>query len=212
MNNEHKGKNKEIENDSKHELDIALEELKKAAEIKMSGKKVFDGRVIRVDQDTVVLPDGALTTREVVRHPGGVCILPLTDDGRVLLVRQFRYPEARIFIELPAGKLEADERRDGLFAEAALRELKEETGADCRELTYIGDFYPSPAILDEVIHMYLAEGLTFGEPSPDNDEFLDVISLPLSYLCDMVVHGEITDGKTQAAALKVKYILDRRQE
>ena len=195
---------------AKAERDALLDAIEKTAEIKMSGRKVFDGKVIRVEQDTVVIPGGALTTREVVRHPGGVCVLPLTDDGQVLLVRQFRYPEARIFTELPAGKLEAEERREGRFAEAALRELKEETGADCRTLTYIGDFYPSPAILDEVIHMYLAEGLTFGEPNPDEDEFLDVISISLDQLCNMIIHGEITDGKTQAATLKVKYILDAR--
>lgn len=195
---------------AKAERDALLDAIEKTAEIKMSGRKVFDGKVIRVEQDTVVIPGGALTTREVVRHPGGVCVLPLTDDGQVLLVRQFRYPEARIFTELPAGKLEAEERREGRFAEAALRELKEETGADCRTLTYIGDFYPSPAILDEVIHMYLAEGLTFGEPNPDEDEFLDVIAISLDQLCKMIIHGEITDGKTQAATLKVKYILDAR--
>lgn len=180
------------------------------AERKMSRRKVFDGRVMRIEQDTVVLPNGALTTREVVRHPGGVCVLPLTDDGRVLLVRQYRYPERRIFIELPAGKLEEEERREGRFVEAALRELREETGAECSTLTHIGDFYPSPAILDEVIHMYLAEGLTFGEQSLDDDEFLDVVSMPLTDLCDMIARGEIADGKTQAAALKVKYLLDRR--
>lgn len=196
--------------EAKAERDALLDAIEKTAEIKMSGRKVFDGKVIRVEQDTVVIPGGALTTREVVRHPGGVCVLPLNDDGQVLLVRQFRYPEARIFTELPAGKLEAEERREGRFVEAALRELKEETGADCRTLTYIGDFYPSPAILDEVIHMYLAEGLTFGEPNPDEDEFLDVISISLDQLCNMIIHGEITDGKTQAATLKVKYILDAR--
>lgn len=195
---------------AKPECDEVAAKFHQKAEQKMARRKVFEGRVMRIEQDTVVLPNGALTTREVVRHPGGVCVLPLTDDGQVLLVRQFRYPEQRSFIELPAGKLEEAERREGRFVEAALRELREETGTECRALTHIGDFYPSPAILDEVIHMYLAEGLTFGEQALDDDEFLDVVSMPLSDLCDKIVSGEITDGKTQAAALKVKYMLDRR--
>lgn len=182
----------------------------KMAERRLSGERIFSGRVLGVERDTVRLPDGGTATREVVRHPGAVCVVPLTDGGEVLLVRQFRYPEGRVFTEIPAGKLESGEYGEDGFAGAARRELKEETGAECERLTFIGNFYSSPAILDEVIHMYLAEGLRMGEPSPDKDEFLSLLRLPLDTLCDMIARGEITDGKTQAAVLKVKYIIDKR--
>lgn len=185
---------------------------KDMTEVRLSGEKIFDGRVIRVERDTVRLPDGARATREVVRHPGAVCVVPLTDKNKVLLVRQYRYPEATVMTEIPAGKLEPGEHSEEHFADAARRELREETGAVCDRLTFIGDFYSSPAILDEVIHMYLAEGLHMGEESPDDDEFLNLISMPLDALCDMAARGEITDGKTQAAVLKVRYIIDKRSK
>ena len=177
-------------------------------EVRLSGEKIFDGRVIRVERDTVRLPDGARAN---------TCIsewhrLPLTDKNEVLLVRQYRYPEATVMTEIPAGKLEPGEHSEEHFADAARRELREETGAVCDRLTFIGDFYSSPAILDEVIHMYLAEGLHMGEASPDDDEFLNLISMPLDALCDMAARGEITDGKTQAAVLKVRYIIDKRSK
>jgi len=185
---------------------------KDMTEVRLSGEKIFDGRVIRVERDTVRLPDGARATREVVRHPGAVCVVPLTDKNEVLLVRQYRYPEATVMTEIPAGKLEPGEHSEEHFADAARRELREETGAVCDRLTFIGDFYSSPAILDEVIHMYLAEGLHMGDASPDDDEFLNLISMPLDALCDMAARGEITDGKTQAAVLKVRYIIDKRSK
>ena len=181
-------------------------------ETKLSGEKIYDGKIIRVERDTVRLPDGALALREVVRHPGAVCVVPLTDKNEVLLVRQYRYPEERVLTEIPAGKLEPGEHSAEHFADAARRELREETGAVCDRLTFIGDFYSSPAILDEVIHMYLAEGLSIGNASPDDDEFLDLMSIPLDSLCDMIAGGDIADGKTQAAVLKVKYILEKRNK
>lgn len=182
------------------------------AEKKLSGEKIYDGKIIRVERDTVKLPNGVCAFREVVRHPGAVCVVPLTDKNEVLLVRQFRYPEDRILVEIPAGKLEPGEHSPEHFADAARRELSEETGAWCEKLTFIGDFLSSPAILDEVIHMYLAEGLKMGSASPDDDEFLDLVSIPLDELCDMIANGKVTDGKTQAAVLKVKYILEKRNK
>ncbi len=179
-------------------------------ETRLGGRVVFDGRIIRVECDEVQLPNGAAASREVVRHPGAICVVPLTDAGEVLLVKQYRYPEARVMTEIPAGKLEAEEHSPECFEAAARRELREETGAECGRLTFIGDFYSSPAILDEVIHMYLAEELRIGEASPDEDEFLKPVAIPLDTLCDMIVRGEIEDGKTQAAVLKAKYIISRR--
>ena len=98
---------------------------KDMTEVRLSGEKIFDGRVIRVERDTVRLPDGARATREVVRHPGAVCVVPLTDKNEVLLVRQYRYPEATVMTEIPAGKLEPGEHSEEHFADAARRELRE---------------------------------------------------------------------------------------
>ena len=169
------------------------------AEKKVSGETVFEGRVLTFCHDTVRLPNGGTSTREYVRHKGAVCIVPLTDEGEVLCVRQFRYPIDRIVLEIPAGKLDSLDE-DPL--EAALRELREETGAVCGKIESLGALYTSPAISDEVIHMYLARELTFGESHPDEDEFLDVIRVPLGELVERILNGEIQDAKTQAAVLK----------
>lgn len=176
-------------------------------ERKIDGRVIFEGKIVTLEVDRVSLPNGNTSQREVIRHGGAVCVLPLTDDGDVLCVRQFRYPHGRLMLELPAGKLDAGESDR---AAAARRELREETGALCDSLTFIGDFIPSPAILGEVIALYLAEGLHFGDASPDDDEFLTLERIPLATLCDMVADGEITDGKTQAAVLKVAYLLGKR--
>lgn len=120
-------------------------DIRDMTEKKLSGEKIYDGKIIRVERDEVRLPDGATAPREVVRHPGAVCVVPLTDKNEVIVVRQYRYPEARVFTEIPAGKLEVGEHSAEHFADAARRELHEETGAVCSRLTFIGDFYSSPA-------------------------------------------------------------------
>lgn len=177
-------------------------------ERKIEGKEVYDGKILHVVVDRVELPNGHTSTREYVRHPGAVCVVPINEKGEVLCVRQYRYTHGRVFLEIPAGKLEPGETDR---AAAALRELREETGARCEKLTYIGDFIPSPAILGEVIAMYIAEGLSMGETDPDDDEFIDVEAIPLEKLAEMCVSGEIKDGKTISAVLKTKYILDKRK-
>ncbi len=168
-------------------------------EKKISSEEVFDGRVIRVSVDKVKLPNGAEGVREIVHHRGAVCVLPLTDDGDVICVRQYRYAHGEAMLEIPAGKLE-----EGEFdhREAALRELEEETGARCKNLKYLGKLYPSPAIFTEVIHMYLATGLTFGKTHPDEDEFLEIERIPLRTLVEMVMSGQIPDAKTQICVLR----------
>ena len=122
-------------------------------------------------------------------------------------MRQFRYPTARVLLEIPAGTLDSKEED---HAQAALRELREETGAVCRTLTHIGPLLTTPAYVDEVIDMYLAEGLTFGECHPDEDEFLDVVRIPLPELVDRILAGEIPDAKTQTAVLKV-FVMKQRK-
>jgi len=172
-----------------------------------SSKLIFDGIVIHLYEDHVTLPNGRDAVREYVKHIGAVAVLPLTENEEVLCVRQYRYPFHKILTEIPAGKLDS---ADEDHVEAALRELREETGARCEKLTYMGAYYSSPAILDEKIDLYLAEGLSFGDIDPDEDEFIEPVRIPLFQLVDAVLAGEICDGKTQIAILKVQEILRRR--
>lgn len=174
----------------------------------ISREEIFKGKILHVVRDTVRLPDGNPATREMCLHVGGVCVLPLLPDGRVIVERQFRYPLGRVTVEIPAGKLNyiGEDR-----AEAARRELSEETGAVAGRLTHIGDIVTSPALINEVISIYLAEEITLGEGHPDDDEFLDVMTVPFDTLYSEVVRGEIQDAKTVAAVLKVGAILDERK-
>jgi len=158
-------------------------------------------------KDTVRLPNGRLATREVMRHPGAVCIVPLTEEGDVIMVRQYRYPFAKVLLEAPAGKLDPGEAPE----ECARRELSEETGAEAGELEYIGDYYPSVAVLDENIHLYIARKLTFQSAHTDEDEFLHVERIPLLSLVGQVLGGEICDGKTQTAILKTWLLEQNRR-
>lgn len=175
-------------------------------EKKKSERCVFDGKVLHVHCDEIELPDGNAATREYAKHIGAVAVVPLTDGGEVICVRQFRYAMGRVMLEIPAGKLDSYTED---YRKATLRELREETGAVCERLEYIGDLVTSPALLDEVIHLYLARGLSFGDTDPDDDEFLDVVRIPLDAMVEMVMDGRIRDAKTQAAILKTKMILEK---
>ena len=185
------------------------DEMKRMGETCLQSELVFDGRVMHLYYDRVKLPNGMEATREYARHIGAVCVLPLFADGTVACVRQFRYPHGEILTEIPAGKLDSKQED---HAEAALRELREETGCTCGRLTHLGKIYTSPAILDEVIDMYLAEDLTEGETDFDEDEFLAPVRIPLKDLVDDVMAGKIPDVKTQAAALRVWELLRRREQ
>lgn len=166
---------------------------------------LYEGRIIRVKKDTVRLENDATATREVVMHHGGVCILPLTDAGEVLLVRQFRYPYGQVVVEAPAGKLEPGE--DPL--ECGKRELLEETGMAASDYRFLGELYPSPGYCDEVISLYLATGLTEKAQQLDEDEFLEVDRVPLDTAVEQILSGEIKDSKTQAVVLKTKLLLGK---
>ena len=159
----------------------------------------YKGRIINMRVDGVELPGGHTSIREVVEHPGGVCIAALTDRKELLFVRQYRYPYGEVLLELPAGKLEYGEEP----LPAGKRELKEETGATAKEYIDLGKLYPSPGYCGEIIHMYMATGLTFGEASPDEDEFLELERIPLEQAAQMVLDNRIPDAKTQAVVLKV---------
>ncbi|MCM1578641.1 MAG: NUDIX hydrolase [Ruminococcus sp.] len=171
-------------------------------------KVVFTGRIVTIRTDKAELEDGTIADRELVIHSGGVCVVPLTKEGEVIMVRQFRYAFGEPLLEIPAGKLEPGEEHRA----AGLRELKEETGAECESFEYLGVCYPSVAYLTEKIHMYLARGLNFGETDFDEGEFLDIIKVPLNEAVRMVMDGEIPDAKTQIAILKTKEIVDREQK
>ena len=171
----------------------------------VSSELIFDGKIITVKKDKAELENGDVVTRELVVHPGGVCIVPVTDEGEILMVKQFRYPFQEALIELPAGKLEFGEDH----REAGLRELREETGAVCEKFEYLGVCYPSVAYLTEKIHMYMATGLSFEQQDLDDDEFLDVLKIKLEDAVEMIMNNEIPDSKTQCAILKAARILGK---
>ena len=170
----------------------------------VSREEIFDGHIVHLVKDTVELPNGAKATREVALHNGAVCVVPVTDEGEIIMERQFRYPFDEVIWEIPAGKIDKGET-DPLAA--AKRELVEETGVTAGKMTFIGDYFPSPAILSERIYTYLATDLTYGETDLDEDEFLAVEKVPIETVVDMIMDNRIPDGKTQAAVLKVYKML-----
>ena len=180
------------------------EEKKELAEIQISSKDIFEGKILHLVNDEVRLPNGETSGREVIRHIGAVCIIPITDDNEVIVERQFRYPVDEVLTEIPAGKLDfKDEDR----LEAAKRELREETGYTAEEWTDLGFFYPAAAYSDEKITLYMARGLHLGERELDEDEFINVVRVPLKDLIEEVMSGKIPDNKTQMAILKAAAIL-----
>ena len=173
----------------------------------ISSRLVFDGKVIHLRVDDILLPNGHKSIREYCTHNGAVCVIPITSEGEVICVRQYRYAIGKTILEIPAGKLDSIEENPD---DAVRRELREETGAVSGNLTYMGLYYGSPALLSEKIYMYLAEDLTFGDCDPDDDEFLEIVKIPLNNLVDMVLRGEIEDGKTQSAVLRAHAMISRR--
>lgn len=161
---------------------------------------IFNGRIITVHNDTVTLVDGETAQREVVDHPGGVAVVGLTEDNEILLVRQFRYPYKETILEIPAGKLEKDEDP----REAGIREFKEECGAEADRFESLGEIYPTPGYCGEIIRIFYAEGITFGEQHLDEDEFLDVVKMPFKECISKIMNGEIKDAKTIAGIFKLK--------
>lgn len=159
---------------------------------------LYRGKIVNLRVDNAELPDGTTALREVIEHPGGVCVAALTEKEELLFVEQFRYPYMETVLELPAGKLEYGEDP----FEAGKRELQEETGAAAENYRDLGKLYPTPGYCGEIIHMYLAENLTFSEQHLDEDEFLEVRRIPLEEAFQMVMRNEIRDSKTQVGILK----------
>jgi ADP-ribose pyrophosphatase len=173
--------------------------LKDLKEHFVSGELVFDGALLKVRRDVVRLPDGSQGVREYIRHPGAVAIVPLFDDGRVLLERQFRYPHGREFIEIPAGKLEPGEPP----LETAKRELLEETGYAAAEWKRLAVIHTAIAYTDEAIEIFLAKKLTLSARKLDVGEFLETFVVPFDEAIAMIRDGRITDAKSVAGLLWV---------
>ncbi len=175
-------------------------------EKQIASEQLYDGKVVHLYKDTIELPNGSQSIREYVKHIGAVCVVPITDDDQVILERQYRYAVGQELIEIPAGKLDYPGEN---WEDAARRELREETGAVAAEMTDMGDYYGSPAIMGERIRMFLAKGLTFTDQHLDEDEFLETFRMPLGEAVDMVLRGEIPDGKTQAGILRAAAMMQQ---
>lgn len=169
----------------------------------IESQTVYKGPIFNIDHDSVELEDGSRSIRDVLIHNGGVCVIPVTENNDIYMVRQFRYPFRTVTLEVPAGKLEAGEDH----SICGRRELLEETGCTCSEYIYLGEMYPTPAYNSEITYMYLAKGLEYKKQQLDDGEFLDVVTVPLSEALKMVMNGEIKDGKTQIVILKAARIL-----
>ena len=172
-------------------------------ETRIDGGIVYDGPFLKVERDQVRLPDGSISHRELIRHPGAVVILPLLPDGRVLLERQFRYPNGQVFIEFPAGKIDPGE--DHL--DCARRELEEETGYTAARWRFVCTIHNAIAYSDEHLELFLAEDLTEGQQKLDDGEFLETFTATVPELLGMVQRGEITDVKTIIGAFWLEKIL-----
>ncbi|MCY9376590.1 ADP-ribose pyrophosphatase [Bacillus sp. T17B1] len=163
----------------------------------ISKEQIFSGKVIDLYVEDVELPNGKTSKREIVKHPGAVAILAVTDEGKIIMVKQFRKPLERAIVEIPAGKLEKGEEPEY----TALRELEEETGYTAKKLTKITAFYTSPGFADEIVHVFLAEELSVLEEKRelDEDEFVEVMEVTLEDALKLVESREVYDAKTAYA-------------
>ena len=175
-------------------------------EKKLSSELVYSGCLLKVRKDKVELPNGNISYREWIKHPGASAIIPFLPTGEIIMVKQYRYPVQKVVLEIPAGKLDAS-GEDPL--ECAKRELKEETGYTADHYEKLTTIATTVGFSDEYIHIFSAEGLTAGEQCPDSDEFLNVVKLPLADAVAKVKSGEITDAKSVTAIL---LLADRKKE
>lgn len=158
----------------------------------LSVKNIFEGSIINVQALTVELPNGKEAKRDIVTHPGASAVIPVNENGEIYMVRQYRKPLEGISLEIPAGKLDANEDP----AVCAKRELKEETGLDAESIKHVVSVHTTPGFCNEVIHIYAATGLKEGDSCADEDEFISSEKIHISKLVDMVLNHEITDAKT----------------
>lgn len=168
----------------------------------LDGKTVYEGSFFHVQKDRVRLPNGDVAIREYIRHPGAVVILPLFDDGTVLVERQFRYPLKRVFVEFPAGKIDPGENR----LDSARRELEEETGYTASTWRLVTTIHNAIGYSDEQLFIYLASGLQAGTARPDDEEFIQTFKVPVTELLEWVKAGQVTDVKTVIGAFWLEKI------
>lgn len=167
-------------------------------EEKLHSKEIFNGKLLHVFYDEARLPDGSVSSREWIKHPGACAVVPVFENGEIMLLRQFRYPVQQIFWEVPAGKIDAGEAEEA----TALRELEEEAGVTTTDYAYVGHFYPGIGYSDEVIHIYTGWNLKSVPQKVDEDEFVTRQRIPFSEAIEMVHSGEINDGKTVICLLR----------
>jgi len=165
----------------------------------MQSKNIYKGKIITLNIDTVTLPNGVTVDLEMVRHPGAAAVVPLKDDGTLVLIRQFRHAAGGFIYEIPAGKLHPGEDPKA----CAARELEEEIGYRAETLELLSSIFTAPGFTDEVIHIYKATGMTAGQQQLDRDEVLEVIEMPLQEAIDMIRAGLIRDAKTMVGLLSV---------
>ena len=158
----------------------------------MSTKNIYSGKVVRLNIDTVMLPNGVTIDLEIVRHPGAAAVVPLKDNGTVVLIKQFRHAAGGFIYEIPAGKLHPGEDPKN----CAARELEEEIGYQAGKLDLLSSIFTAPGFTDEVIHIYKATGLTKGRQQLDRDEVLEIVEVPLQEAIEMIRDGSIRDAKT----------------
>ena len=171
----------------------------------ISTKKIYSGKIIDVRVDTIETPNGRQALRELVDHPGGVGVVAITDDDKIILVKQFRKPFEKAIFEIPAGKIDKGEEH----YTCGVRELEEETGFKARKFEYLGCIYPSPGFANETTHMYLATELYEGCTNFDDDEYLDIEFFDVDTVMDMIMNNELNDAKTVCGVFKALKHLGR---
>lgn len=158
----------------------------------MKSEKLYEGRILSVRVDTVELPDKKYSKREIVEHSGAVAIVPITKEKEIVLVKQFRKATESVLLEIPAGKLEINEQP----VECAARELKEETGFYSEEMEHVIEYFSSPGFTNEKVHIFIANEVIYGEATPEEDEYIDIVKVDFNEAMNMIKNGEIIDGKT----------------
>ena len=169
----------------------------------LKSEKIYEGTIINLRRDKVTV-QGGTSYREIIEHNGGAVIAALTEDKKLVMVRQYRKPADKVMLEVPAGKIDPGEKP----LEAAVRELKEETGYTAAKVEFLTQFYPSVGYSEEVLYLYLCTGLTPGETNFDENEAIDIEEVELDRLFKMAMSGEIDDAKTLIAILMVKALVD----
>lgn len=173
----------------------------------LRSERIYEGTILNLRRDTVTVINGE-SHREIIEHNGGAVIAAITDDNKIVMVRQYRKPAGRVMLELPAGKRDGNEAHEV----TAARELKEETGYTAYDMRFLTRMYTSPGYSEEILYIYLARNLTPGETDFDDNEAIDIVEIPLDEAVEMVLAGKIEDGKSQAGILMAKAVIDREEK